>query len=158
MNEKGLVKTWSSEIKTVLTENNMQHIFDSNELFPVQSNVAELRKSMWLKQTAKLKEDCSKKPKLRTFVTFKDFSNLSPHLFKPLSFVERKTLSKLRLSILPIRIETARFSRSVIPEKERVCYCGSLDVESESHVLFNASSTIISEKLGTKKCSFLMIS
>ena len=41
-----------------------------------------------------------------------------------------------RLGILPIRIETARFSRPVIPEKERVCYCGSLDVESESHVLF----------------------
>ena len=61
----------------------------------------------------------------------------APHLYKPLSFIERKTLSKLRLGILPIRIETARFSRPVIPEQERVCYCGSLEVESESHVLFN---------------------
>ena len=67
---------------------------------------------------------------------FKDFETLSPHISKPLSFVERRTVSKFRLGILPIRIETARYLRPVLPEIERVCYCDSGDVESEYHVMF----------------------
>ena len=54
---------------------------------------------------------------------FKEFQTLPPHVGKPLSFVERKIISKLRLGILPIRIETARYTRPVIPENQRVCYC-----------------------------------
>ena len=58
---------------------------------------------------------------------------------KPLSFVERKTLSKLRLGILPIRIETARYVRPILPEDQRLCYCNSGEVESEYYVLFVCS-------------------
>ena len=79
---------------------------------------------------------CRAKPKLRTFVTFKDFKNISSHVFKPLSFLERKTISKIRLGILPIRMETARFLRPIVPENERFCYCQSGEIESEYHVLF----------------------
>ena len=67
---------------------------------------------------------------------FKDFRTLPPHVGKPLSFVERKTLSKLRLGILPIRIETARYVRPILPEDQRLCYCNSGEVESEYYVLF----------------------
>ena len=95
MNENGLVKTWSSEIKNVLADSNMQHISDLSQLFPIKSTVAELKKSMWLKQTEKLQADCLNKPKLRTFITFKDFSMAAPHLYKPLPFIERKTLRKI---------------------------------------------------------------
>ena len=64
---------------------------------------------------------------------------MSPHLVKPLSFIERKIISKLRLGNLPLRIETARFSRPGIPVNERVCYCGSQEVESEAHLLFKCT-------------------
>ena len=73
---------------------------------------------------------------MRTFVLFKDFQTLPPHVGKPLSFIERKTISKLRLGILPIRLETARYLRPVVPENERLCYCNSGEVESEFYVLF----------------------
>ena len=46
-------------------------------------------------------------------------------------------VSKLRLGILPIRLETASYERPVPQEEERTCYCGSQEIESESHVLFN---------------------
>ena len=75
------------------------------------------------------------KPKVRTFMKFKDFFNVPAYLGKPLSFVERRTISKLRLGNLPISLETARYLRPVIPEDQRLCYCGS-EVESEYHVLF----------------------
>ena len=76
-------------------------------------------------------------PKLRTFVTFKDFKTLSPHVYKPLSFLERKIISKTRLGILPIRLETARYLRPIVPEEQRLCYCNSGQVESEYHVIFS---------------------
>ena len=69
-------------------------------------------------------------------MTFKDFQSMPPHVGKPLSFIERKTISKLRLGILPIRLETARYLRPVVPENERLCYCNSGEIESEYYVLF----------------------
>ena len=62
---------------------------------------------MLSKQQELVQTECQGKPKLRTFVMFKDFQTLPPHVGKPLSFIERKTISKLRLGILPIRLETA---------------------------------------------------
>ena len=53
-----------------------------------------------------------------------------------MSFLERRTMSKLRLGILPIRIETGRYLRPIVPENERFCYCNSGDIESEEHILF----------------------
>ena len=91
---------------------------------------------MIIKQRIRVKAECQTKPKLRTFLTFKNFETLSPHVVKPLSFVERKMISKLRLGILPIRIETARYLRPVVPEGLRICYCKSGDIENESHILF----------------------
>ena len=45
-------------------------------------------------------------------------------------------MSKLRLGILPIRIETARYVKPVLPEDQRLCYCGDGNIESEYHVMF----------------------
>ena len=46
-------------------------------------------------------------------------------------------MSKIRLAILPLRLETTRFQRPVVPEDQRLCYCDSGDTESEQHVLFH---------------------
>ena len=93
---------------------------------------------MFEKQKQLVKDECENKPKLRTFMQFKDFQTLPPpHVGKPLSFVERRTISKLRLGILPLRLETARYTRPIIPENERLCYCKSGEIESEFHALFS---------------------
>ena len=39
-------------------------------------------------------------------------------------------------NILPIRLETARYLRPVVPENQRLCYCNSGEIESEYYVLF----------------------
>ena len=67
---------------------------------------------------------------------FKDFKTLPPHVGKPLSFVEGRSIKKLRLGILPPRLETFRYLRPILPENERVCYCNSGEIESEFYVLF----------------------
>ena len=94
---------------------------------------------MQVKQQEIVQTECETKAKLRTFLTFKDFKTVPPHIGKPLTFVERRIISKLRLGILPIRIETARYVRPVLPEDQRLCYCNSGEIESEVHLLFQCS-------------------
>ena len=91
---------------------------------------------MALKQRDMLRTECHSKPKLRTFVQFKNFDRMPPHVGKALSFNERRIISKLRLGILPLRVESGRYLRPLVPEIERTCYCGSGRVESEFYALF----------------------
>ena len=139
LNESQKINTWSSEVKSILNENGLNFVFENQQIFSSKKIVSELKLSMIKKQQEILKIECGNKPKLRTFMRFKDFQTLPPHVGKPLSFVERKTISKLRLGILPLRIETARYTRPIIPENQRVCYCNSGEVESEYYVLFKCS-------------------
>ena len=140
LNESNTVTTWTSEIKNILYDNSLSHIFDNQTIFPVKKVISQLKSSMFSQQRQFLKLKCETKPKLRTFITFKDFENQPPHVGKPLSFIERKTISKLRLGILPIKLETGRYLRPVVPENERTCYCNSGQIESEFYVLFECQT------------------
>ena len=136
LNESHQIVTWSSEVKSILHQHNLAYIFKNQQIFSTKEITSKLKSSMREKQQELLKTECQNKPKLRTFMLFKDFQILPPHVGKPLSFVERKTLSKLRLGILPIRIETALYVRLILPEDQRLCYCNSGEVESDYYVLF----------------------
>ena len=111
----------------------------NNKCFPLKQQLLSSSLPCIKKQLEIVKIECESKPKLRTFLLFKDFRKLPPHVGKPLSFVERRIISKLRLGILPIRLETARYSRPILPENQRICYCNSGEVESEYYVLFSCS-------------------
>ena len=97
---------------------------------------------MLRKQQQLVEQECRSKSKLRTFNTFKDFTSMPPHVGKPRFFIERKMLTRLRLGVLPLRIETARFIRPTLPENQRLCYCNSGEVESGYHFYFNVRNTL----------------
>ena len=137
LNESEQLFSWSSEIKSIFYNSNLNHVYDAHITFPVKDIVKQLEESLFKMQLVRTETICRNKPKLRTFVTFKDFQNLPPHVYKPLSFLEKKTISKIRLGILPIRIETARYLRPILPENQRLCYCNNGETESEYHVLFS---------------------
>merc|ERR1712074_53527 len=139
-NQQENVPTWSSEVKSIFYEYNMGHIFDQQQIFSQKETIQNLKSLMFEKQRELVKVECENKSKLRTFMQFKDFKTLpAPHVGKPLSFVERRTISKLRLGILPLRVETARYTRPIIPENQRVCHCNSGEVESEYYVLLRCA-------------------
>ena len=64
------------------------------------------------------------------------FKTLPAYVGKQLSFAERRTLSKLSLGVLPIRIETGRVLRPILPENMPVYYCNSGKFENETYILF----------------------
>ena len=120
LNDSGLIYSWSSEVKEVLHTNDQGIIYDRQQIFPLKRIIAQLKDSMLKKQQAYVKAECESKPKLRTFLLFEDFATIPPHVGKPLTFVERRIISKIRLGILPLRVETAWYTR---PEHQRVCCC-----------------------------------
>ena len=93
LNDSGRVNTWSAEVKDILTRNNLSHIY-GQDIFPLQFTIKTLKESLLHKDQTTWQSDCRNLPKLRTFIQFKDFSVDSPHIFKPLSFMQRKTISK----------------------------------------------------------------
>ena len=125
LNESGKITSWTSEIQSILYDNNLNHVYDAHQIFPVKNIVTQLKCKLLEQQQFIVENVCLSKPKLRTFIEFKDFKTVPPHIYKPLSFLQRKTISKARLGILPIRLETARYVRPVLPEEQRTCYCNS---------------------------------
>ena len=76
--------------------------------------------------------EVSKKPKLRTFKTFKKELHVEPYVKYVTDRQGRSLFAQLRCGILPLRIETGRFAR--IPVEERLCeLCGESTVEDEFH-------------------------
>ena len=137
LNRENRVKSWYSEVRTIFTENEMQDIFESGNLFSLKDVINKLHSSMLKKQQVQIKTQCLNTPKLRTFVKFKDFFSTPKILTKPLSFIQRKFLAKIRLGCLELRIETGRYARPRLPPESRLCQvCNEQKIEDEFHFLF----------------------
>ena len=121
LNDANVINSWSSEIKSIFYSSGLNFSFNSSEIFPLKQTISQLKVKFAELQQSELKAECSTKPKLRTFNTFKDFSCLPSYVSKPLTFIQRKFISKTRTGCLSIRIELGRFSRPQLPENERIC-------------------------------------
>ena len=99
-----------------------------------------------IQQQNYLKAACQVKPKLRTFIKIKNFTEIPAYVVKPLSFVQRRFIGKTRLGSLQIRLETGRYSRPVLAEHLRICLiCDQGNppegqIENEHHFIFICST------------------
>ena len=73
----------------------------------------------------KFLEDITAKPKLRTYCKIKHSFQTEPYIAKCFSRNKRSILAQLRIGILPIMIDTGRYS-NITPEHRLCNYC-SLD-------------------------------
>ena len=123
-------KNWCSDMKKVFVKLDLEHIFHSKSLCDIEqlkTKSADLMHKNW-------KAELDKKPKLRSFRTYKTD-------MKPESYVQhcynrqlRSFLAQIRCGILPLKIETGRFKNQ--PLDERMCeMCHLGKVESELHFL-----------------------
>ena len=135
LNDEGRVNTWASEVKDILTRNNIPNLYNQ-DIFCVKNAISDLRKSLLEKDQRNWQSLCQNLPKLRTFIKFKNFSNEPPHIYKPLTFMQRKQMSRFSLGVLKLRLETARYVWPKVPPEQRLCLlCNNGEVEDESHFL-----------------------
>ena len=78
VNEKGGLKTWSSEVKEICQSHGILSIFQQQVVFPIRSVIDSLKSSMLRNQQQLVEQEC----RLRTFNIFKDFSCIPPHVGK----------------------------------------------------------------------------
>ena len=110
----------------------------SENIFALSWALNNLRVSLLNKDRINWESQCRNLPKLRTLIQFKDFTCDSPHTYKPLSFFQRKLMSKFRLGMLHLRIETGRFIR-LLPEERLCLVCNGGEVEDETHFLLRCN-------------------
>ena len=73
---------------------------------------------------------------------FKPDFGYAPYL-DIVNFPNRKWLSKLRLSVLPIIIQTRRYDRDNTPREQQIClFCTFPDIEDEFHVIITCTCYI----------------
>ena len=139
LNEQNVVISWYSDVKSIFDSCNLGQTFESGILFDLKSTVDHMKHQLIQIQQNILQIECAQKPKLRTFLKFKDFCTTPSYLTKPLSFIQRKFVAKIRLGCLEIRLETGRWVRPKIVEESRICQvCENLDqkIEDEYHFTF----------------------
>ena len=65
-------------------------------------------------------------------------------------------ISRLRLSVLPLRIQTGRYARNNIPRNERYCQCcQTLDIEDEYHFVCVCSTYNVLRRKYLKRCYYI---
>ena len=127
----GYVNSWSSQVRELLNQLDMNVNYDNREQVSINSIWAllhELSCNNW-------KNVIASKPKLRTYVTFKKTFEVEPYVLSFMGRRRRSYLAQFRCGILPLQIEVGRWSNK--NEEDRVCLvCNSGLVESENHFVF----------------------
>ena len=107
---------WTNKIKQIVSRNNMMFILDS---YSPKQVVNILQDSLYNKDVEMFRKQCRQSPKLRTYV--KLFSPFTEHTRMSLPFIIRQRIAQIRLGVLPIRIETDRYSKDRTPAEFRYC-------------------------------------
>ena len=115
--------------------------FSTKKIFFMKDKILIL---IWLKkQLSDIHEKqwllaISNKPKLRTYKTFKETTNVENYIKYNLTTSERSLTAQLRFGILPLTIETGQFRN--IKLEERLCtLCQHREIKDEYHFLFHCS-------------------
>ena len=148
LNDSNVVSSWSNEVKSIFYRCKLNTTYDSNNPFPLKCTLETMKKNFKIEQADYLRSECEEMPKLRTFMTFKQFDMIPAYINKPLSFLQKKFLAKIRLGSLELRIESGRFSRPRLEVHDRLCLAckpnnlaagREPDVETEYHFIFICS-------------------
>ena len=120
---------WGKEIKSVFHKLGLINYFNNRipcntEL--VKEKIRSVMEEQW-------KEEIENKPKLRTYKLFKSEFQIEDYVYCN-NRQKRSLTAQLRIGILPLRVETGRFSNLAL--NDRHCYmCPGQEVEDELHFI-----------------------
>lgn len=147
---------WSYEIGHLFHLINMQETFEQLNLCDMeivqQRFETEICSCDWI-------EGVRSKPKLRTYLLFKENYETEKYVQYCDKRNERSLLAQIRLGVLPLHIETGRFESKQI--EERVCkICNSGEVEDEIHFMcvcqkYVAYRNVLYQKAAEKNSDFI---
>ena len=126
---------WCSELKDIFTQLDMNTFYEHKlvcDITLVKRKLFEWMKADW-------QNDVQNKPKLRTYRLFKADIDIESYIKYHMSKRKRSLLAQFRFGILPLRIETGRYTNTPVDERIHVCIlCKTINnacTEDEYHFL-----------------------
>ena len=121
-------KNWNYDAKSILEKIDCSENFDNNTTIDLKLAATKLRNIMSLQW----KEELNAKPKLRTYVKFKENYGTESYVKFCMNRTERSLIAQIRSGTLPINIEVGRFRQ--IDIENRLCsFCDLGVIEDEIH-------------------------
>jgi hypothetical protein len=124
---------WVSNIRKLLTDYGFAYVFDNVNNINVELFLSELKYRIvdtFKQETLSTIDNSSMLclyKHVKTSHSYEQYLDILPRRY-------RFYFCRLRLSSLPLRIQTGRYSRNRIPREERSCLiCNSSDIEDEYH-------------------------
>ena len=122
--------SWFNNLYDILESVNKSHyLIEEKEidLTDIKFELSDLMHEEW-------SNTVGYKPKLRSYVKFKQNINVEDYVISNISRSHRSLLAQLRMGILPLNIETGRYIRKEL--NERLCLlCNQNSIEDEHHFL-----------------------
>jgi hypothetical protein len=151
-------RNWCAEIEQIFSILHQDDVYDNLKVCNIQLCMNELERLM----KTELVEEAMNKSKLRYYNQFKDKDLNEPYIVNFMSRYNRSLLAKLRFGVLPLQIETDRYTRikdditgqyRLLLREERVCrICKNGEIEDELHFVcicdvYKVSRRILFEKV-----------
>ena len=106
---------WSSDVKEIFMIAGHIDLFSNKSTCDIKC----MKDSLTSHYSAKWLQDVQQKPKLRTYILFKELYSTEQYVKFCLPRKERSLLAQIRSGILPLAIETGRYRN--IPAENRYC-------------------------------------
>jgi hypothetical protein len=126
-------KTWLSCCRNILLECDQENAYEGLAPCPIDLCASKLQS----KDEEHWKGVVASKPKLRTYALIKEIKETESYVNMNLQPSERSLIAQTRFGILPIAIETGRFTRT--PREQRLCPVCRSEIETEMHFIFECS-------------------
>ena len=122
--------SWCTNVKDIFSILGKVNMY--NQKLPC--NLKEIEDLLYENAEKEWKEVVEKKPKLRTFKTFKRDCKTSDYVKWTINRFDRSLFAKFRSGILQLRVESGRFNN--IKLEDRICeLCDDQKIEDEFHFL-----------------------
>ena len=131
--------TWSKEVKQIFINMDMLNEYESLNASQDLSQVLKHAEDTFMNFEINCwKNNLGNQTKLRTYRLMKDTFNTEEYVKMDLPFSYRSFIAQTRCGILPLKIETGRFTQPKTPVDERLCiFCDLKEVEDEEHFILN---------------------
>ena len=131
LNKKG---SWCYFVKDTLSDLDMAHIYNAK----ICCDLGLCRTRLFISYANTWANNLKKKPKLRVYMQIKDVYATEKYVMLNLERNQRSILAQLRFGILPLYIETGRYTN--VKLENRICtFCDDNKIENELHFTMNCS-------------------
>ena len=125
---------WSRNTKSILDSLDKSEFWTNRRIVNLddaKNDLLKMYEEAWI-------EELKTKPKLRTYVKFKEEFRVEPFLTANIPKWKRSLLSQICCGTLGLRIESGRFNKT--PLEHRICQLCKSGVEDEFHFLFKCAA------------------